>query len=417
MNGADFPQRETLDQQLAYVLRHSGFYQAKFAGMRVDAAAFEALPFTEKDELLTDQEAHPPFGANLCVDMAHVRRVQKTSGTSARPVFIAMTEHDIERTVEVGAHCFASAGLRPGDIVVHCLNYCLWMGGYTDHQSLERTGAVVVPYGVGHTAGLIDTILRLRANVLHCTPSYLAKLEDVLEREFGREPRSLGLRLGLFAGEGGLQSPEFRRRIREVWGLDPVNANYGVSEALSMIAAEDHRRDGLRFMADGVLLPELIEPASGRALPIEPGVEGELVVTNLCREAQPLIRYRTRDVLRILDAESSNFRFEVLGRSDQMLVIKGINLFPGAIASVLGQFSDRLNGEYQITVPAAPPLDSLKISAESAVDLSEEERSALATALAHAVRATCAVTPEVDIVPRGTLPRTEGKAVRIRREG
>ncbi|HOE65516.1 MAG TPA: AMP-binding protein [Candidatus Hydrogenedentes bacterium] len=408
--------RAALARQLGYVIAHSPLYQAKFAGLRVDTESLHALPFTEKDEILADQAQHPPFGANLCVDPSRVQRVQKTSGTSARPVFIALTAHDIDKTTEIGARCFSSAGLRPDDTVVHCLNYCLWMGGYTDHESLERTGATVVPYGVGNTAGLIDTIRTLRVTAIHCTPSYLAKLETVLDQEFALSPRDLGLRIGLFAGEGGLQSPEFRRCIEETWGMIPVNANYGVSEALSMIAAENACRDGLRFMADGVLLPELIDPTTGAVLSIETGVQGELVVTNLDREAQPLVRYRTRDVLHILDNGPGGFRFEILGRSDQMLVVKGINLFPSAIATVLGGFTGRLNGEYQIVISNTLPLQALKIRAESVVELDDGDASALAEAVANAVKIACAITPEVEILPKGRLPRTEGKTVRVVRE-
>jgi len=416
----------TLSEQLEYVLSRSAFYKEKYAGCGITsenaANRFSELPFTEKQELLDDQEAHPPFGANLCAELAEVQRIQKTSGTSNRPVLIALTPKDIETTVSVGATCFRAAGLEPTDVVVHCLNYCLWMGGYTDHQSLERTGATVVPYGVGNTVGLVEFMFHAKPTAIHCTPSYLAKLEAVLAEQFGgASPKEFGLKKGLFAGEGGLQYPNFRQRIEEKWGLCAINANYGVSEALSMIAAECAERDGLHFMAGDALLPELIDPATTDPIPIETGAQGELVLTNLCRLAQPLIRYRTRDVISVVRAEPcdcgrSSFRFQVTGRSDEMLVVKGINVYPSAIRSVIDGFPDMLNGEYQIVVSATEPLAEIAVKAEHVAGLSPDALESLATTLGQKIRHVINIAPRVALCKEGELPRTEGKTRRVVRE-
>jgi phenylacetate-CoA ligase len=407
-----------LKKQLEYVVSNSPFYRHKFAEVLKRSKSlydnFSSLPFTCKDEVVNDQIASPPFGSNLCVDRKHLLRIHKTSGTTNRPVIIAMTKADVDATVASGARCFWASGLRPEHIVVHCLSYCLWMGGYTDHQSLEATGATVVPYGVGNSKALLETIANLKVDAIHCTPSYLAILEELLKKEFNIAPAELGLKLGLFGGEPGVQTPAFREHIESVWGFRAMDANYGAADVLSMFGAECHIRNGLHFMGQGNILIELIEPTTGENLPVEKGVRGEMVITNINRQAQPVVRYRSGDVVHILDHNMcecgrKSFRFDVVGRSDDMIVVKGVNVFPGLIHNILTHFLDRLTGHFQIILDSPPPLEKLKLRIEYRGDVNQQAKKELIEVLRNDFAAKINVRPLIDLVAEGTLPRTHGK--------
>lgn len=409
-----------LAQQIEYVMRHSAFYQTKFGKSKHDHLGdkFEAVPFTEKHEIIDDQTAHPPFGRNLCVPQSKVQRIHRTSGTTGRPVLIALTREDSVATIASGRRCFWAAGLRPGDIVFHCLNYCMWMGGLTDHLSLEATGATVVPYGVGNSRNLIDAMLTIKPTALHCTFSYLAKLEQLLKTEFSLGPRDLGLKKGLFAGEGGIQDPDNRAHIEQVWGLKAMDANYGISDVLSMFGAECSRQSGMHFMGQGNLYIELIDPDTSLPLPVERGVQGEFVLTTLGKVAQPLIRFRTHDVVEILDhgrcdCGRRSFRFKILGRSDDMIVVKGINLFPSAIGTVVSKFLPQVTGEYQVVVNKGMVVKNLSVRVEVRGNVGETTASELKLRLQEAIRQKFDVKAEIEIVPEGHFPRTEEKTRRL----
>ena len=192
-----------------------------------------------------------------------------------------------------------AAGLRPGDRVVHCLNYCLWTGGVTDHMILEAAGATVIPFGVGNTRQLIDAIVELKATAIHCTPSYPALIEKTLAEDGKLRPRDLGLRLGLFAGEAGLDNPAFRQHLEATWGFAARNANFGLSEVMSILGSQCEATNDLHFHAGDAVFVELLDPATEARLPIAEGTAGELVCTHLDKQCQPLIRYRTRDVVTV----------------------------------------------------------------------------------------------------------------------
>ncbi len=407
-----------LREQIRYVLENSQFYRKKIRESRIDTLVenFERIPFTEKSEILADQNEFPPFGRNLCVGKARISRIHRTSGTTARPIFIALTKKDIDTTVRVGGRCFWSSGLRPGDTVVHCLNYCLWMGGYTDHQSLEATGATVVPYGVGNTLNLIQTIREMQIDAIHCTPSYLARIEDLLKSEFNLCPKDLGLKRGLFGGESGIQNPLFRKQIEDRWGLVAMNANYGLSDVLSMFGAECPEQNGLHFMGMDAVLPEIIGE-NGVSIPIEKGVRGELVLTSLEKEAQPLIRFRTHDIIEILGTDCpcgrTGFRFRILGRSDDMFVVKGINVFPQAIGDVINEYLDVFNGEFQITATKAEPIEKIVLAVEMRQQAGKQGEKEMKKILLEQLHQRLNISPEIRILPEGALPRTQGKSRRF----
>lgn len=414
-------------RQMGHVLERSRFYQRKLgcrAGRPITLDDLPSLPFTTREELQADQDEHGPFGSYLCTDRSRIARVHRTSGTSGRPLIIALSAADIEDSLICGARCFSAAGVRTDDVIVHCLGYCMWSGGVTDHEALERAGAAVVPFGVGNSSELIRMIQTIRPTGIHCTPSYLSRLEQRMESEFDLGPRDLGLRIGLFGGEPGIQEAPFREHIERTWGLRAVDANYGISEALSMLGAECDARSGLHFMGGDVVLPEIKEADCDRVAPWEPGAAGELVLTHLRRECQPLIRYRTSDLIEVVgmgacECGRSTPRFRVVRRVDDMVVIRGVNVFVRAIGEVVRRVLDDPTAEYRVLVDRSPPLTQCIVRAESsadaAADAAAEASKRLAHALADALHAAIKVRASVELVAPGGLPRTDGKTQRLER--
>lgn len=409
---------QTWETQRAHVAAHSPFYQTLWDGHEPprDLRDLPELPLSDKSQLRLSQAAHPPFGDYLAAPRSLANRLHRTSGTTGQAMNLALSARDAQVTQAVGGRCHASAGLGPDHTVVHCLNYQMWMGGLTDHMTLEATGALVVPFGVGATDLLIRTIREVGITAISCTPSYPAVLERVLAERFpGLKPRDLGLKLGLFGGEPGLDDPAFRTRLRETWGMEPRNANYGVSDVFSNFAAECAQDTRLHFMAADVLHPELIEPESGTPLPLEPGARGELVLTHLARDCQPLVRFRTGDIIEIGATEpcacgGTGFRFSVVGRSDDMVVVRGLNMFPSMVAAVLNEIAE-LSGDYRITLDAPPPHDTLPVQAELAEGVPVSE--ALRYKVEQAIKTRLGASATVTLCPAHSFPRTEGKTKRV----
>lgn len=410
-------------RQRAYVAACSPLHQRVWAGAEPPRRleALGELPLIDKEMLRESQRAQPPFGDYLAAASDKIARIHRTSGTTGTAMNLALSARDAQETAVVGGRAQAASGLGPGHRVVHCLNYRLWMGGYTDHATLEATGAAVVPFGVGDSELLIRTIRELGIPAISCTPSYPAVLERVIAERFpGLRPRDLGLRLGLFGGEGGLDDPAFRRRLEETWGLAVRNANYGVTDVFCNLAGQCEAQNDLHFMALDLLHPELIEPASGRVLPWRAGERGELVLTHLSRECQPLVRFRTGDLILLTDTGRCACgrtapRFRVIGRSDDMVVVRGINAFPAQVAAVLNGF-DALSGEYRIVLEGGGPYDLLPVEAELAERLAGAAPAGLGEAVAAAIKREIGVSARVALVPFGTLPRTAGKTRRVIRK-
>lgn len=406
-----------LESQVKYVLSNSPFYKSKInltAGRDLQTL-FTKIPFTAKPDLLFDQEKTPPFGSNLSIPLSKITRVHKTSGTTNKPLMIALSDEDIKHTIEVGKRCFMSAGLTKNDMVIHCLSYNMWAGGYTDHQSLEATGACVIPFGVGNSKLLIDTILNLKPTAIHCTPSYLHKLELLLEHEFNLQPRDLNLKLGLFGAESGLQNPEFRKNIEDKWGFRARNSNYGMADVLSMFGAECDHDPSLHFFAEEKLFPELIDPETGKNVSIEKSAVGELTLTNLCKEAQPLIRYRTNDIIKIVETRkcrcgAKGFRFEVMGRSDDMFTMKGVNIFVNQIGTIVNDHLDVLSGAYQIFINKHDPIVRMVIEIEAKKNT---HKSNMESKLLGEFQEKIGVTPEIRLKNEGHIPRVEGKSKKL----
>ena len=403
--------------QSAYVARASVFYARHFAGLKLtgDLAELADLPFTDKEMLRADQRAQPPFGSYLAAPPQEICRVHRTSATTGDAMNLALSAADARMTAAVGARAQSAAGLGPGHRVVHCLNYQLWMGGFTDHTTLEATGATVIPYGVGGSTGLIRVIRELGVTAISCTPSYPAVLGQVLAEHYpGLAPRDLGLQLGLFGGEPGLDDPAFRARLEETWGFRARNANYGVSDVLCNFAGQTELCNDLHLMATDVLEAELIDPDAGTRLPWREGESGELVLTHLAKDCQPLVRFRTGDIVTLTgtgraDCGRTVPRFRVVGRSDDMVVVRGLNTYPTMVASVLNRF-DAASGEYRIVLDRPPPYDVLPVE----VELAEGQDGAdLAASIEAAIKRELGATARVTVLPPLSLPRTEGKTRRV----
>ncbi len=426
IEGAEFlPLREIVkiqaqrwSSQLDYVVSSSPFYQRLWNGEKPDQRleALVDLPFTNKEMLRADQRAHAPFGSYLVTDTRDIARVHRTSGTSGVAMNLALSASDATMTAEVGARAQRAAGLGSGYRVVHCLNYRLWMGGFSDHTTLEATGATVIPYGVGETEKLIRTIQELGIDAISCTPSFPAVLEQVIAHSFpGLNPKDLGLKLGLFGGEAGLDDPAFRARLESTWGFRARNANYGVSDVLCNFAAQSEIKNDLHLVGLDVLYPELIDPQSGASLPWRAGENGELVLTHLSKQCQPLVRFRSGDIIQLTGLDTAACgrtapRFRVIGRADDMVVIRGINVFPTMVASVINRFT-QLNGEYRLLFSTPPPHDFLPLEIEIMDDTSAGP--ALIREIEAQIKKYIGVTARVQLLAVGALGRTEGKTSRV----
>lgn len=406
------------EKQSRYVADNSDFFRQLWGGKQPPKYLRDLpeLPLSDKTQLRVSQAEHRPFGNYLAAPISKAVRLHRTSGTTGQAMNLALSARDCEITEIVGGRAQRLAGLRPDDIVAHCLNYQMWMGGVTDHMTLQQTGALVIPFGVGSTELLVRTIQEVGVTALSCTPSYPAVLERVIAEKFpGLSPRDLGLKLGLFGGEAGLDDPALRARLKETWGMEPRNANFGVSDVFSNFAAQCEHDTRLHFIAADVLYPELIDPDSGEPLVIADGASGELVLTHLERDCQPLVRFRTGDIITV-DATNpcrcgcTGFRFRVVGRSDDMIVVRGLNMFPTMVAAVVTSFKE-LTGDYRIVLDQPPPFDVLPVHAECAPGI--EISTGLPTEIEKTFKRILGVTVRLTLLPAGAFEVTEGKTHRV----
>ena len=421
-------EKSLLLDQIEYVYAHSKMYRDKFAkaGITKDkinhVQDLELLPFTTKQELRSSQKRLTPFGDFLAASVEQVSRVHRTSGITGKFIYTALTKNDLDLTHNCGARAFWAAGLRPHHRVVHCLNYCMWMGGYTDHANLETTGATVIPFGVGNAKQLIQVIKDAGINVISSTPSYPKHLEKVVKANFNMDPRELGLEIGLFGGEPGLDNPVYRRRIETTWGMKAQNANYGVSDVLCNFASVCQDNYKLHFLGQGALLVQLIDPLTLKDIPITQGAVGEMVLTHLKKEAQPLIRYRTSDLMEVLETGScecgrTGFRFKIVGRADDMLHVKGINVFPNGISMVLEDLVPQVTGEFQIILDHPSPYSNLEIKVEHGINITPDRMTDLKSKIEQKIKETLNFKGIVDLVKPDSIERTKmGKARRVIRD-
>ncbi len=365
----------------------------------------EHLPFMTKDDLRNGY----PWGATA-VDLDSVVRVHCSSGTTGKPTVVSYTEGDIRKWSELVAWCLRLAGVRRDDIIQISYGYGLFTGGLGLHYGAEKLGCCVIPTSGGYTERQIELMRDLGTTVLACTPSYALYLAEVLE-EKGISPEELNLRLGIFGAEPW--SEEMRTQIERGLGLTALDI-YGLSEIWGPgVAMECPHKNGLHIN-DDYFIVEVIDPETLKPLPF--GMEGELVITTLNREATPMIRYRTRDITRLVNGRCpcglSGPRIDrIKGRTDDMIIVRGVNVFPKQIEAVLGSFSE-LSLNYQLVVGEKRHLKRLEVRCELANGYAGDVGE-LTRKVSKALKDKLGVSVELTILPSGSLERSMGKAKRL----
>lgn len=370
--------------------------------------ALRSLPFTTR----TDLREQYPFGL-LAVDKSELVRLHATSGTKGKPTLLALNRLDLEIWAEICARMLTAAGCKPGEVWYVASGYGLFTGGMGAHYGAERIGATVVPASSGNTTRLLQLMQDVPPAGIHCIPSYMLRVAEVAEAA-GLDPRQLGLRFGSFGGE--VWSEPLRQRIQDLFGLKAYDV-YGLSEAFGPgVGYECEAQDGLHLSADHFLF-EIVDPATGE--PVPAGQEGELVITTLTKEAMPLLRYRTSDLTRLLPGTCTCGRrlpriARIAGRSDDMLVVRGVNLFPAEVERVLLSIP-QLMPEHRLVLESTSALDSLRIEVEvgGALDPASPAAGALAEFVQQRLRVELGLSATVRLVQPGALPRSDGKAKRV----
>lgn len=417
-------QEANLAKQLDYLYARSVFYQEKFRSAGIRREHFRALsdftnfPFTTKEELRESQLASPPLGKHIAADMISVIRIQSSTGTTGRPSFVGLTRRDAEIWTRVTARSFYAQGIRPTDIVIHGASLTMFAGGLPCKDALELIGATFVPVGTGASEKLVLVAKALGANALHCTPSYAIYLADYVRREARMDPRELGFKKIVYGAEPGAGIPSVRAKITKEWGAR-VTEGMGNADMLPIIFAECREQSGMHYNGQEFVFIEIIDPQSGQTLPIETGVSGELVYTSLERECVPLLRFRTRDRVTILGTSCAcgrtGFKLRCVGRTDDMLIVLGVNVFPSAVRDVVSSFYPRTTGEVQIVLDqpgpgVKPPLKVIAEFGDASLDLAELQKE-----VERKIRAVLTVPCSVELVPAGTLPRFEMKGQLIKK--
>ena len=405
-------------EQLAYLLERSRFYRDKLTGIgiaRVEdvggLAGIGALPLTEKDELRAARAPGDPFGSHLCAEQGELVRVYSTSGTTGMPTYIPLTAGDLDNWVTGSARSYGASGIGTGDTVLTTYNAGPFVAGAA-LDSFARIGACHVPVGTGNSERVLLAIEQLRPTAIVLTPSYAARLLELADL------RTSTIRRVLVAGEPGGGEPAFRARLEEGWGAAVTEA-MGIGDIGPSLWGECEQQDGMHLGARGFVHAELIDPVSAATVVLEDGAEGELVLSHLRHRAAPLLRFRTRDhvVVRISPCPCgrTGLRVRCVGRTDDMLIVRGVNVFPSAVREVVAAFAPAVSGNVLVRPRAAgvkqePPLP---ISVELAPHGPLE--SGLADAIRERLRAVLVVQTEVDLVPFGTLQRSEYKSRLIER--
>jgi phenylacetate-CoA ligase len=414
-------QEKSFLRQLKYVWEKSVFYQKKFRESGVELGDvrkledLKKLPFTEKSELRDSQIASPPLGTHIACPKSEVKRIYSTSGTTGRPTFIGHTEHDLEVWREAACRAFWTCGLRPDSIVPLVVAPFLIAASYAD--ALQKIG-MVVPIGVGATDRLIGAFQYIGANALLSTSSFPLHFADSLQKR-GINPRSLGIRVIMAGGEPGAAIPSVRQKVEETFGCKFLEM-MGNGDMCGQMWAECKYKQGMHFIAQGIVHPEIIDPDTGEVLEMREGAKGELVYTSLDRECIPLVRFRTRDHVEVTQTTCACGRtgvgIRVFGRTDDMIIVQGVNVYPAAIRDTVASLAPRATGAMEVQLYAPPPEGweppiHVKVEyGENPGDLDSFKREIEAL-----IREKLIFRANVELVPSGTLPKYEYKAKLVRK--
>ena len=397
------------ERQVARLLERSAFYRRKLAAAGFDSAAavgglerIAALPFTTKDELRASQAEAPPLGLHAAIRVEEAARIYSTSGTSGAPSFIPLTRNDLDDWRRIARASYARSGVQPGELLLSTYNAGPFVAGAA-LDAFDSLGVTHLPMGTGHTEKLLEALRRFRPQTLVCTPSFALHLSEKLTGE-------TGLKRILVAGEPGGGEPAFRASLEERFGAR-VYEVMGIGDVAASLWGECPAQAGMHFSGGESIHVELVDPESGRPVEMADGAEGELVYTHLRREAAPLLRFRSRDHVQLWVSECpcsrKTIRVRCIGRTDDMLIVRGVNVFPSAIREVVGRFRPDVTGAVMVRprrpgVRQDPPLPVVV----EASGVSED----LAVYIRDAIRATLSVSTEVKLAPPGTLPRSEYKS-------
>lgn len=409
--GLEALQLERLRWTLRHAYENTPHYRTSFdaAGAHPDdLTSLEDLakfPFTTKDDL---RQAYP-FGF-FAVPREDVVRIHASSGTTGKPTVVGYTKKDIETWSSVVARSIRAAGGRPGMKVHVAYGYGLFTGGLGAHYGAEALGCTVIPMSGGQTEKQVQLICDLEPDVVMVTPSYMLAILDEFRKE-GKDPRACSLKIGIFGAEPWTEP--MRREIEEAFAIDAVDI-YGLSEVIGPGVANEcvETKDGLTVWEDH-FYPEIINPETGAPAP--DGELGELVFTSLTKEAMPVIRYRTRDLTRLLPGTARVMRRmeRISGRSDDMLIIRGVNVFPTQIEEQILKVG-ALSPHYVLEVTRPGRMDELKVVIEAREGAGESEKEAAAREVKHHIKTMIGITVAIDVLPPGAVERSPGKAKRIR---
>jgi len=423
-----WPEQLALDDasyraQLAYLFERSAFYRTKLtaAGFASSEAAggladIAQLPLTEKAEIKETCTPENPIGAHLCATPAEIVRVYSTSGTTGAPSYIPLTAGDLDNWVTGSARSYAASGISAGQRVVSTYNAGPFVAGAA-LASFDLIGLCHVPFGTGNTERLMQAIDALRPEAAVLTPSYAAHLVEWAAKR-NLDLRSSSVERVLVAGEPGGGEPAFRAKLEEGWGARVTEA-MGIGDIGISLWGECEEQDGMHLGARGFVHAELIDPETSAELGMDDGAIGELVLTHLQHRAAPLLRFRTRDHVQVRTSPCAcgrtGPRVRCMGRTDDMLIVRGVNVFPSAVREVVSAFAPQVSGHILVKPRSAgvkqePPLP---VSVELARGASAD--TALAEAIREKLRAVLVVSTRVDLVPWGTLGRNEYKSKLVER--
>ena len=399
---------EAFRTQLAYLRERSPFYREKLAAAPdAGLADIAELPLTEKDELRSTVTGEHPFGTHLACGPDEIVRIYSTSGTTGAPSYIPLTTTDLDNWIAGSARSYAASGIRAGERIVSTYNAGPFVAGAA-LASFDRIGLTHIPVGTGNTDRLLAAVERLRPEAVVMTPSYAAHLVE-------REPRlrESSVERVLVAGEPGGGEPGFRAMLEEGWGARVTEA-MGIGDIGVSLWGECEEQDGMHLGARGFVHAELIDPGSGRTLPLVDGAAGELVLTHLRHRAAPLLRFRTRDHVVVhttpCPCGRTAPRIRCIGRTDDMLIVRGVNVFPSAVREVVGGFAPAVSGHVRVR-PQSPGVKQdppLPVDVELARDADAVD--ALAEGIRTRLREALLVQTRVELVPFGTLGRSEYKS-------
>ncbi len=410
-------QLQRLKWTLAHAYENVPLYRRKFdaAGVHPDdlktVEDIAKFPFTTKEDLRQGY----PFEM-MAVPLEKVARIHASSGTTGKPTVVGYTQTDVDNWAHLVARSIRASGGRRGDRVHVAYGYGLFTGGLGAHYGAEAMGCTVIPVSGGMTQRQVQLIVDFKPDIIMVTPSYMLAIADEFERQ-GVDPRSTSLKSGIFGAEPWTDA--LRSEIEQRFDMHGVDI-YGLSEVMGPGVANEavEEKDGLYVWEDH-FLPEIIDPETGAPRP--DGETGELVFTSLTKEALPIIRYRTRDLTRLRAGGARTMRRmdKVTGRSDDLIILRGVNVFPSQIEEHIVQI-DGISPHYQIELWKDGPLDAMTVRVEAAPGHeSEEHRAALAVRLGDNIKQNVGISAVIDVTPVGAVDRSAGKAVRIidRRDG